>query len=95
MATTLRLDSSSLVHQSVQKKGAYARDDKKFVDRWDTDERMCPPLGSHTAGERAIEKKAAVGGGHPAVPLCALQEELRNRLTVLLGRQRDQFCFLI
>jgi len=72
MATTLRLDSSSQVHPSVQKKGAYARDDKKFVDRWNTDERMCPPLGSHTAGERAIEKKAAKSAEGTPQFRCAL-----------------------
>ena len=56
--TSLRLDSDSLVHPSVSRKGAYARDDKKNVLRWNTSERTAPPLGDYTSGERAIRKKA-------------------------------------
>eukprot|EP01051_Picozoa_sp_SAG22_P023967 SAG22_NODE_6423_length_857_cov_1.829815_2_plen_206_part_00 len=56
--TSLRLDTSSLVHAPVSKKGAYARDDKRFLDRWNTSSRTTPPLGGFTDGERDIRKKA-------------------------------------
>lgn len=55
---------NNLVAQPVQRKGAYARDDKKRVDRWNSDERMPPPLGTFSVGEVKLErvaKKSAEG----------------------------------
>ena len=59
MFTSMMLDSANLVAQPVSRKSRYAADDKSWVAKWNTSERMRPLLGNFTAGEKQIEKKAA------------------------------------